>query len=54
MRVVSDKIDDVSRDPENKITTLNNTIQSVNECMDEMINAQWPRLGKKQVGRDRK
>jgi len=29
--VVSDKIDNVSRDAENKITTLNNTTESVRE-----------------------
>jgi hypothetical protein len=29
IRVVSDKIDDVSKDTENNITTLNNTIKSV-------------------------
>ena len=54
IRVVSDKIHNVSRDAENKITTLNNTIKSVRECMNERINAQWSRLGKKQIGRDRK
>jgi hypothetical protein len=39
IRVVSDKIDNVSRDAENKIITLNNTIESVRECMNERINA---------------
>jgi hypothetical protein len=39
IRVVSDKIDDVSKDTENKITTLNNTIKSVHECMNERLNA---------------
>jgi hypothetical protein len=34
IRIVSDKTDDVSRDTENKITTLNNTIKSVRECMN--------------------
>jgi len=37
IRVVSDKIDNVSRDAENKIITLNNTIESVRECMNERI-----------------
>ena len=39
IRVVSEKIDDVSRDTKNKITTLNNTINSVRECMIEGMNA---------------
>ena len=39
IRVVSEKIDDVSRDTENKITTLNNTIKGVRECMIERMNA---------------
>ena len=39
IRVVSGKIDHVSRDTENKITTLNNTIKSVRECMNERMNA---------------
>jgi hypothetical protein len=39
IRVVSDKTDNVSRDAENKITTLNNSIESVRECMNERINA---------------
>ena len=34
-----DKIDNVSRDAENKITSLNNTFESVRECMNERINA---------------
>jgi len=39
IRVVTDKIDSVSGDTENKITSLNNTIESVCECMNERINA---------------
>jgi len=37
--VVTDKIDSVRRDAENKITSLNNTTESVRECMSERINA---------------
>jgi polyhydroxyalkanoate synthesis regulator phasin len=39
IRVVSDKVDDVSRDTENIITTLNNTIKNLRECMKERMNA---------------
>jgi hypothetical protein len=39
IRVVSDKTDDVSKEDENKFTTLNSTIKSMRECMNEMINA---------------
>jgi len=39
IRVVTDKIDDVSRDSKNKITTLSNTIENVRECMHERMNA---------------
>jgi signal transduction histidine kinase len=39
IRVVSDKINNVSRHAENQITTLNNTLESVRECMNERINA---------------
>ena len=39
IRVVADKIDRVSRDAESKITSLNNTIESVRECMNDRINA---------------
>jgi hypothetical protein len=39
IRVVSDKIDKVSREPENKIYSLHNTITSVRECMAERVNA---------------
>jgi len=39
IRVGSDKVDDVSRNAEIKITTLNNTIESVRECMNERMNA---------------
>jgi len=38
IRVVSDKMM-LSRDAKNKITTLNNTIESVRECMNERMNA---------------
>ena len=38
-RSVSDKIDNVSKNTENKIATLNNTIESVRECMNERMNA---------------
>jgi len=38
IRVVSDKLM-LTRDAENKITTLNNTIKSVRECMNERMNA---------------
>ena len=38
-RVNSEKVDDVSRDTENKITTLNNTTKCVRECMIERMNA---------------
>jgi len=38
IRVVSDEIDNVSRDAENKITISNNTILSVREFMNERIN----------------
>jgi hypothetical protein len=37
-RVVSDKIDNVSRNAENKITTLKNTIECGRECMNEVMN----------------
>jgi hypothetical protein len=46
IRVVSDKTDNVSRDAENEITTLNNTIESVRECMNERINAHVVQAGK--------
>ena len=39
IRVVSDKLDDVSRDTENKMTALHNAIKSVHECMNERMNA---------------
>jgi hypothetical protein len=39
IRVVSDKIDNVNRNAEMKITTLNNTIESVREFMNESMNA---------------
>jgi len=39
IRVVSDKTDNVSRNAENKITTLKNTIESVRECKNERMNA---------------
>jgi len=39
IRVVSDKTDTVSRDAENKFTTLNSTTESVRECMNERMNA---------------
>jgi DNA-binding protein H-NS len=39
IRIVSDKIDNVSRDAENKVTTLNYTTESVRECMNERMNA---------------
>jgi len=39
IRVVSGKTDNISRDTENKITTLNNTIESLRECMNEGMNA---------------
>jgi len=39
IRVVTDKIDDVSRDTKDKITTLSNTIDSVRECIKERMNA---------------
>jgi len=39
IRVVTDKIDSVSRDAENKSTSLNISIESVRECMSERINA---------------
>jgi hypothetical protein len=39
IRVVSDKIENVSRNAEIKITTLHNTIESVRACMNERMNA---------------
>jgi hypothetical protein len=39
IRVVSYKIDNVSRNAEMKITTLNNTIEGMSECMNERMNA---------------
>jgi len=40
-RVVSDKVDNVSRDSENKITTQQNTtIKNMWECLNEWLNAQ--------------
>jgi hypothetical protein len=39
IKVVSDKIDNVSRDAGDRITTLKNTIESVRECMNERMNA---------------
>ena len=38
-KLVSDKIYNVSRDADNKTATLNNTIKSVRECMNEKMNA---------------
>jgi hypothetical protein len=37
--VVSDKVENVSRDAENKVTTLNNTIKSARECMNDRMKA---------------
>jgi vacuolar-type H+-ATPase subunit I/STV1 len=39
INVVSDNIDNVSRDAADRITTLKNTIESVRECMNERMNA---------------
>jgi len=50
IRVVSGKTDNVSRDAENKITTLNNTIESLRECMNEGMNARVVQ-GKKETDR---
>jgi len=49
IRVVSDKVDNVSRDAENKINTLNNPIESVCECMDERMNANVVQARKERV-----
>ena len=38
-KLVSDMIDNVSRDADNKTATLNNTIKSVCECVNENMNA---------------
>jgi len=47
IRLVVDKMDCVNRDSKNKITSLNNTTESVRECMNERINEMWSRVGKK-------
>ena len=39
IRVASDKTDNISRDAENKMTSLNNAIKSVRKCMNERMNA---------------
>jgi deoxyhypusine synthase len=40
--VVSDKIENVSRDAENKTTTLNNTIKGTRECMNDRMKTCGP------------
>ena len=54
IRVVSEKRDDVSRDTENKITTLGNTIGSVRKCMVERMNDHVVQVKNERGGRDRK
>jgi hypothetical protein len=49
IRAVSDKIDNVSRNAENKITTLNNTIESMREYMNERLNAHMVQARKETV-----
>ena len=54
IRAISDQIGNVSRDAENKITTLNSTIKSVPECMKGRMNTHVAQPRKYTVGRDKK